>query len=33
MEVIPKETADTIFKQEAYQKIEFIKPYLIKIFK
>ena len=29
MEVIPKETADTIFKQEEYQKVEFIKPYLL----
>ena len=32
MEIIPNDTADKIFEQEEYQKMEYIKPYLLSIF-
>ncbi len=32
METIPNETGDKIFSQEKYQKIEYIKTYLLSIF-
>ena len=32
MEIIPSETAEKIFSQEEYQKMEYIKPYLLSIF-
>ena len=32
MELIPNETAEKIFSKEEYQKMEYIKPYLLSIF-
>ncbi len=33
MELIPHETAEKIFSKEEYQKMEYIKPYLLSFFK